>query len=206
MLELREGGDLWMAQNRIKELRNKKGLSQKEFAKAFSDFIKDDENVKSVSYATISRWEHGENEPKLDTWLRLADFFDVPVSYLQGTSDIKDPLSKMKVDDLKRSGQEAMWLEEDAEKLLENYSSTSAKNLTYQQLKVLTTLTRRFNSLVGSLAEYNSYKTLEALKNVVATLGIITAQYRVLYEDPQKFEKEIIPMLNSFLIELKRIE
>ena len=206
MLELREGGDLWMAQNRIKELRNKKGLSQKEFAKAFSDFIKDDENVKSVSYATISRWEHGENEPKLDTWLRLADFFDVPVSYLQGTSDIKDPLSKMKVDDLKRSGQEAMWLEEDAEKLLENYSSTSAKNLTYQQLKVLTTLTRRFNYLVGSLAEYNSYKTLEALKNVVATLGIITAQYRVLYEDPQKFEKEIIPMLNSFLIELKRIE
>lgn len=206
MLELREGGDFWMAQNRIKELRNKKGLSQKEFAKAFSDFIKDDENVKSVSYATISRWEHGENEPKLDTWLRLADFFDVPVSYLQGTSDIKDPLSKMEVDDLKRSGQEAMWLEEDAEKLLENYSSTSAKNLTYQQLKVLTTLTRRFNSLVGSLAEYNSYKTLEALKNVVATLGIITAQYRVLYEDPQKFEKEIIPMLNSFLIELKRIE
>lgn len=206
MLELREGGDFWMAQNRIKELRNKKGLSQKEFAKAFSDFIKDDENVKSVSYATISRWEHGENEPKLDTWLRLADFFDVPVSYLQGTSDIKDPLSKMEVDDLKRSGQEAMWLEEDAEKLLENYSSTSAKNLTYQQLKVLTTLTRRFNSLVGSLAEYNSYKTLEALKNVVATLGIITAQYRVLYEDPKKFEKEIIPMLNSFLIELKRIE
>lgn len=195
-----------MAQNRIKELRNKKGLSQKEFAKAFSDFIKDDENVKPVSYATISRWEHGENEPKLDTWLRLADFFDVPVSYLQGTSDIKDPLSKMEVDDLKRSGQEAMWLEEDAEKLLENYSSTSAKNLTYQQLKVLTTLTRRFNSLVGSLAEYNSYKTLEALKNVVATLGIITAQYRVLYEDPKKFEKEIIPMLNSFLIELKRIE
>lgn len=118
MLELREGGDFWMAQNRIKELRNKKGLSQKEFAKAFSDFIKDDENVKPVSYATISRWEHGENEPKLDTWLRLADFFDVPVSYLQGTSDIKDPLSKMEVDDLKRSGQEAMWLEEDAEKTL----------------------------------------------------------------------------------------
>ena len=181
--------------NRIAELRKEKGLTLQQVADAIG-----------VGNNTISRYENGKREPKLETWLRLADFFDVPVSYLQGTSDIKDPLSKMEVDDLKRSGQEAMWLEEDAEKLLENYSSTSAKNLTYQQLKVLTTLTRRFNSLVGSLAEYNSYKTLEALKNVVATLGIITAQYRVLYEDPQKFEKEIIPMLNSFLIELKRIE
>lgn len=195
-----------MAQNRIKELRNKKGLSQKEFAKAFSDFIKDDDNVKPVSYATISRWEHGENEPKLETWIKLADFFNVSVSYLQGTSDIKDPLAKMKVDDLKRSGQNAMWLEEDAEKLLKNYSSISAESLTYQQLKTLTALSSRFNSLVGSLAEYNSYKTLEALKNVIATLGIIATQYRVLYEEPEKLEKKIIPMLNSFLIELKRNE
>lgn len=76
-----------MAKNRIKELRNKKGLSQKEFAKAFSDFIKDDDNVKPVSYATISRWEHGENEPKLETWIKLADFFNVSVSYLQGTNE-----------------------------------------------------------------------------------------------------------------------
>lgn len=73
--------------NRIKELRNKKGLSQKEFAKAFGDFTKNDKNIKSVSYATISRWERGENEPNLETWIRLADFFDVPVPYLQGVSD-----------------------------------------------------------------------------------------------------------------------
>ena len=75
------------ANNRIKELRNKKGLSQKEFAKAFSEFVKEDSEIKPVSYATISRWERGENEPKLETWIKLADFFDVPVSYLQGLSD-----------------------------------------------------------------------------------------------------------------------
>lgn len=74
--------------NRIKELRNKKGLSQKEFAKAFSEFVKEDSEIKPVSYATISRWERGENEPKLETWIKLADFFDVPVSYLQGLGDI----------------------------------------------------------------------------------------------------------------------
>lgn len=71
--------------NRINEMRTKKGLSQKEFAKAFSDFIKNDENVKSVSYATISRWERGENEPKIETWNKLSDYFHIPVSYLRGS-------------------------------------------------------------------------------------------------------------------------
>lgn len=73
--------------NRIKELRNKKGLSQKEFAKAFNEFMKNSGSKKTVSYATISRWERGENEPKLEIWLKLSDFFDVPVYYLQGISD-----------------------------------------------------------------------------------------------------------------------
>lgn len=82
-----KGGEIMTAHNRIKELRNEKGLSQKEFAKAFSDFVKNDKAIKSVSYATISRWERGENEPKLETWIKLADFFEVPVSYLQGTID-----------------------------------------------------------------------------------------------------------------------
>lgn len=76
--------------NRIKELRKEKGLSQKEFAKAFNEFSKDNENIKSISYATVSRWENGENEPKLETWIKLADFFDVPVAYLQGISDNKE--------------------------------------------------------------------------------------------------------------------
>ena len=67
--------------NRIKEMRKKKGLSQKEFAKAFNEFAP---NIKNVSYATISRWENGKNEPKLNTWLKLSDFFGVPISYLQG--------------------------------------------------------------------------------------------------------------------------
>ncbi|MGM9883505.1 MAG: helix-turn-helix transcriptional regulator [Limosilactobacillus reuteri] len=70
--------------NRIKELRNKKGLSQKEFAKAFNEFMKNSGSKKTVSYATISRWERGENEPKLEIWLKLSDFFGVPVSYIQG--------------------------------------------------------------------------------------------------------------------------
>ena len=73
--------------NRIKELRNKKGLSQKEFAKAFNEFMKNSGSKKTVSYATISRWERGENEPKLEIWIKLSDFFGVSVYYLQGISN-----------------------------------------------------------------------------------------------------------------------
>lgn len=90
-----KGGEIMTAHNRIKELRNEKGLSQKEFAKAFSDFVKNDKTIKSVSYATISRWERGENEPKLETWVKLADFFDVPVLYLQGVSNSKITLNNI---------------------------------------------------------------------------------------------------------------
>lgn len=181
--------------NRIAELRKEKGLTLQQVADAIG-----------VGNNTISRYETGKREPKLETWSKLADFFDVPVSYLQGISDIKDDIDKWRVEDLKRSGQMAIWLEKDTDKLLKNYSSVSAKSLTYHQLETVTTLTERFNSLVGSLAEYNSYKTLKALKNVIATLGIITAQYRLLSDDPELFEKRVIPVVNEFLFELKKLE
>ena len=51
--------------NRLKELRQKEELSQKEFAKAFNAFlinnnsVKDSNgNIKKISYATVSRWEN----------------------------------------------------------------------------------------------------------------------------------------------------
>ena len=181
--------------NRIAELRKEKGLTLQQVADAIG-----------VGNNTISRYETGKREPKLETWLKLADFFGVSVSYLQGVSDIKNSIDEWKVEELKHSGQKAEWLEKDAEEVLKNYSSVSAKSLTYHQLETIATLTKRFNYLVGSLAEYNSYKTLEALKNVIATLGIITAQYRVLSDDPELFEKRVVLVINEFLFALKKLE
>ena len=37
-----------------------------------------------ISYFTLRRYEREETEPKLDTWLKLADYFGVSVGYLQG--------------------------------------------------------------------------------------------------------------------------
>ena len=66
--------------NRIKEIRQEKNLSQTDIAKALG-----------VTRQAISLYEKGDREPKLETWQKLADFFDVSVSYLQGIGTIRDP-------------------------------------------------------------------------------------------------------------------
>lgn len=59
--------------NRLKQIRQKKGLSLAEVG-----------NGVGLATNTISRYENGKREPKLETWQKLANFFNVPVSYLQG--------------------------------------------------------------------------------------------------------------------------
>lgn len=66
--------------NRIKEIRQEKKLSQKDLAKKLN-----------ISQQAISLYEKGDREPKLETWQKLADFFGVSVSYLQGIGTIRDP-------------------------------------------------------------------------------------------------------------------
>lgn len=66
-----------MLMNRLKELREKKGLTL------------DDIEIKTgIKRATFSRYENEKSEPKLATWQKLADFFDVDVGYLQGIHEI----------------------------------------------------------------------------------------------------------------------
>ena len=59
--------------NRIKELREEKGLSQRELA-----------NKTGIKQANISRWEAGLVVPNIiDIWT-LAEFFDCSIDYLVG--------------------------------------------------------------------------------------------------------------------------
>ena len=61
---------------RLKELRTSKGLSQKQL----SIEIK-------ISDRGIQRYEYGEREPSMSTLIDLADYFDVSLDYLCGRSD-----------------------------------------------------------------------------------------------------------------------
>ena len=66
--------------NRLKEIRTKKGLSLEQVGKGVG-----------LATNTISRYETGKREPKLETWQKLADFFGVSVPYLQGISRVRSP-------------------------------------------------------------------------------------------------------------------
>ena len=62
--------------NRLKELRKSQGLSQVELARKTG-----------ISNQAISFYERGERHPKIETWQKLADYFNVSVPYAQGNID-----------------------------------------------------------------------------------------------------------------------
>lgn len=62
---------------RIRELRNQKKLSQKEFGKLFS-----------LAESTIGMYERDERKPDYETLEKIADYFDVTINYMFGRDDI----------------------------------------------------------------------------------------------------------------------
>jgi len=68
--------------SRLRELREKKELLSKDFAK-----------IMNVEPATITNWEKGNRFPKDDVLIKIADYFECSIDYLLGRTD--DPLSKI---------------------------------------------------------------------------------------------------------------
>lgn len=77
--------------NRLKELRQKNNLTLKELGQKVG-----------MANNTLSRYETGKREPKLETWNKLAVFFNVSIPYLQGIDeeiyDLKFPTKKEAID------------------------------------------------------------------------------------------------------------
>ena len=64
--------------NRLRELRKQKKLTLKELSQELT------KNNFKITPDAIAKYETSKREPKLETWQKLADFFDAPVPYLQG--------------------------------------------------------------------------------------------------------------------------
>ncbi|KMK53848.1 HTH-type transcriptional regulator ImmR [Fructobacillus sp. EFB-N1] len=62
-----------MTTNRIRALRNEKGLTLKTLGEKVG-----------LASNTLSQYETGKREPKLTTWKKLADIFNYPIPYIQG--------------------------------------------------------------------------------------------------------------------------
>lgn len=63
-------------QNRLREVRNKTNLTLSSYSRMIG-----------IPPNTLSRYETGKREPKLETWEKLANFWEVSVPYLQGYVD-----------------------------------------------------------------------------------------------------------------------
>lgn len=109
-------------QQRLTELRNDKGLSQKELAK----------NI-GASDSAICFWENGVNEPKATYIYQMAQYFDVSADYLLGLEDETGarPSAPM--------GAELPHYSAEERKLIENYRelNASGKNLVQETAKTL---------------------------------------------------------------------
>ena len=71
-----------MLRFRLKELRETKGISQKQLAIALN-----------ISQGAIGNWESGTRRPNSEYIKNIADYFDTTTDYLLGADDIsKDKL------------------------------------------------------------------------------------------------------------------
>lgn len=67
--------------DRLKELREEKGFTQKEFA-----------SILNINRATIAGYESQGKEPSFDRLKEFASFFNVSIDYLVGFSDVREKI------------------------------------------------------------------------------------------------------------------
>jgi len=62
---------------RIKELRSERNLTLREIGEALG-----------IDHTTYSSYETGKAHPKLELFVKIAEFFDVTPNYLLGVDDV----------------------------------------------------------------------------------------------------------------------
>ena len=76
-----------MFSNRLKELRHKAKVTQKELAQSINS-----------SQQNIALYEQGRRKPKYETLEKLSVFFNVSTDYLLGKTDFPEPDSDIDLD------------------------------------------------------------------------------------------------------------
>lgn len=67
-----------MPQNRIRELRHEKGITQLQLSMALE-----------VTQETISAYEHGRHLPSLTALMKMSEIFHASMDYIMGLSDVQ---------------------------------------------------------------------------------------------------------------------
>jgi transcriptional regulator with XRE-family HTH domain len=77
--EFSGGYPLEMLANRLRELREEKGLTQKDLAQALG----------LSSKSTITNYEQNDRDPDYETLIKIAKYFEVSIDYLLGQNDTR---------------------------------------------------------------------------------------------------------------------
>ena len=103
--------------NRLKELRQKNNLTLKELGQKVG-----------MANNTLSQYETGKREPKLETWNKLAKYFNVPTSYLMGLSDDVDGWDEW----AKNTGYSVKQIKDEIKRLIETKRLDGSADIQYQ--------------------------------------------------------------------------
>lgn len=110
---------------RLKSLRQERDISQQLLA-----------NEIGISKSSVNMYERGEREPGIETVTKIAEYFNVDVDYLFGTSDVRKREEQIKILDETQLTEDEMailkvfrLLSEDQQKMLLEKGSAFAKGL-----------------------------------------------------------------------------
>ena len=125
---------------KIKELRQKRGITQEEFSEALR-----------VSVQTISRWENGVNAPDLSMLPQLAVYFRVTTDYLLGL-ERSDTMAKL----IKTTETFELASQQEAEEMVlrfkgEKFPVLKDHKITAVGDKVILEVTKEFNSELDNM-------------------------------------------------------
>lgn len=139
--------------NRLRQVRKNKGIMLKEVAEDTG-----------ISIANLSRYESEDVDPKKETWIKLADYYCVPVAYLMGLPEglIKyiDHLGNMTFENLHDAV--VRWSYE--------RSIVSPKNTHKQFIKV----TEELGELAEGINKDNQRQIKDSLGDILVTLIILS--------------------------------
>ena len=140
--------------NRLRQVRRTKGITLKELAEDTG-----------IVENTLSQYETEKREPRRETWIKLADYYCVPVSYLMGLPDgLVQHINKS----------QTMTFEELHEAVIqwaEDRNMISPKNTSRQYMKV----SEELGEIAEGINKNNREQVEDSLGDILVTL-IILAQ------------------------------
>ncbi|OBR92768.1 HTH-type transcriptional regulator ImmR [Clostridium ragsdalei P11] len=106
--------------DRLKQLRESKGLTQKELADELNKLNTDLSSNSKIYTQTISYWENGR-DPSIGMLIKIAQYFDVPTDYLLGKTD------SVSIDEINFEYFSKYLSKQNIEKLIKNYPDNMKK-------------------------------------------------------------------------------